>query len=59
MWITITILFCIVFAVTWLVAGYGFIVGTDLTVFEYIAASFFLMFAGAAVALLLSRKKRK
>ena len=43
MWIIITILFCIVFAVTWLVAGYSFIVGADLTVFEYIAVSLFLM----------------
>ena len=52
MWILITILFCIVFAVTWLIAGFSFIVGADLTVHEFIAASFFLMSAGAATTLL-------
>ena len=59
MWIVITILFCIIFAVTWLVAGYSFIVGTDLTVVQYIAASFFVMFVGGAIAVFPSRRKRK
>ena len=59
MWIVITVLFCIIFAVTWLVAGYSFIVGTNLTVLQYIAASVLLMCVGAAIAHLFQRRKRK
>jgi uncharacterized membrane protein YfcA len=59
MWIVITILFCIVFAVTWLVAGYSFIVGANLTVWQYVVASIVVMLAGAGIATRWSRKKRK
>jgi hypothetical protein len=59
MWFIITILFCIVFAVTWLVAGYSFIRGVNLTVGQYVVASFLLMLAGAAIATRLSGNKRK